>query len=299
MAKQADLVVDAKAQLGEGSIWDPKKQRLIWLDIEPGYVHFYDPNSTTNSTAEVGQKVGTVVKRATESDGNSLVLGVHHGFAFFNPTSSKLTTINDPESKRPNSRFNDGKCDPAGRFWAGTYEMMGPEEGKPVCSLYRLDANGTVQQMLDGVSCSNGIVWSRDKGTMYYIDTPTRKIDAFDYDLASGEISNRRAVVAIPEDYGWPDGMTIDADDNLWVAFWGGSCVRCIDPGSGQVLQKIDLPTSNVSSCAFGGKDLDELYITTARVLLDEEALAEQPTAGGLFRAEPGVKGVEAFEYAG
>jgi sugar lactone lactonase YvrE len=134
---------------------------------------------------------------------------------------------------------------------------------------------------------------------MYYIDTPTQKIDAFDYDISTGTISNRRTAVAMPEDFGAPDGMTIDADGNLWVAFWGKSCVRCIDPSSGRVRHSVRLPVSNVTACAFGGEKLDELYITTARESLGEQALAEQPAAGGLFRAHPGVKGVQAFEYAG
>ena len=302
MSEQVELVVDAKAQLGEGPTWDAKEQKLIWVDIEPGLIHFYDPKTGSTSTSEVGQKVGTVVSRANrqaDSAGNWLILGVHHGFAYFNPASSKLTIINDPESDRPNSRFNDGKCDPAGRFWAGTYEMTGPDQGKPICGLYRLDADGNVQQMLDGVSCSNGITWSGDQTTMYYIDSPTRKIDAFDYDTTSGAIGNRRTVLATPEDFGGPDGMTIDTDGNLWVAFWGKSCVRCIDPRSGRVRHTVRLPVSNVTSCIFGGEKLDELYITSARESLDEQALAEQPAAGGLFRARPGVKGAQAFEYAG
>ena len=297
MTEKVELVVDAKADLGEGSIWDSKDQKLIWIDIEPGYVHFYDPKSNTNSTVEVGQKVGTVVRRGDDS--GNLVLGVHHGFAHFEPATQKLTIINDPESSRPNSRFNDGKCDPAGRFWAGTYEMTGDEEGTPVCGLYRLDVDGSVHQMLDGISCSNGLVWTRDKSTMYYIDTPTQKIDAFDYNLETGTIENRRPVFNSSPDLGYPDGMTIDADDRLWVAFWGGACVRCIDPTSGSILNIIELPTSNVTSCAFGGSNLDELYITTASILLDEEQRKNQPSAGGLFRCQPGVKGVQAFEYAG
>jgi sugar lactone lactonase YvrE len=168
---------------------------------------------------------------------------------------------------------------------------------KKGASLYRIDDDHSVHVMLDDVSISNGIVWTSDKKTMYYNDTPTLTVQAFDYDDRTGELSNRRVVVKIPKDSGYPDGMTIDAEDKLWVALWGGNCVARFDPLSGALLQKIAVPAPNVSSCAFGGKDLKTLYITTAREGLSEEKLKEFPLSGGLFSVEPGVMGVPANFY--
>ncbi len=153
--------------------------------------------------------------------------------------------------------------------------------------------------MVEGVSVSNGIVWSLDRRTMYYIDTPTGRVDRFDYDLETGEIGNRSAAVRIPPEMGRPDGMTIDSEGMLWVCLWQGGKVSRWDPVEGRLLQTVDLPASNVTSCAFGGANLDQLYITTARIGLDAEHLAKQPLAGGLFQADVGVTGLPAFEFAG
>jgi sugar lactone lactonase YvrE len=153
--------------------------------------------------------------------------------------------------------------------------------------------------MLEGVSVSNGIVWTADRTAMYYVDTPTRRVDRFDYDHDTGEIANRSVAVRIPERMGFPDGMTIDSEGMLWVCLWQGSKVSRWDPKTGELLQTVDLPASNVTSCAFGGGKLDQLYITTARSGLGTEQLESEPLAGGLFRADMGVSGVPAFEFAG
>ena len=294
MADEAELVLDAKAELGEGALWDSKQSRLLWIDILEGTVHTYDPASGRDEHVPVGQMVGTVVPRAA----GGLMLAVQHGFAAFDPRTNDLQILCDPESHLPHTRFNDGKCDPAGRFWAGTMPL-GKDEGKPLGSLYRLDADHSVHKMFDGVGCSNGIVWTADRSTMYYVDTFTSRIDAFDYDPTTGDITNRRTAIRTSRAQGYPDGMTIDAEGNLWVAFWSGHCVRCLDPGSGTVLHTIEVPALQVTSCAFGGPDLEDLFITTARTGLDPDALGRQPQAGGLFCARPGARGVAAFEYAG
>ncbi len=293
MPKAAELVIDAKATLGEGAIWHAQKQRLYWVDILAGHVHIYDPVTNRNRTIEVGQPVGTVVPRRS----GGVIVAVRHGFASLDLESGALHVLCEVEHDLPNNRFNDGKCDPAGRLWAGTMSMHGEEPGAG--SLYCLEQDHSVRRMLTGVTVSNGIVWSLDQSTMYYIDTPTLEVTAFDYDVATGSISRPRAVVRIPKDQGLPDGMTIDAEGMLWIAHWGGSQVSRWDPASGQQIQAVHVPTPLVTSCAFGGSNLDELYITTARIGLDETALREQPHAGGLFRAYPGVRGVEAVEFAG
>jgi sugar lactone lactonase YvrE len=291
-SQTAELVLDAKADLGEGALWDDKGQVLYWVDIMAGKLHIYDPAAGRDRTIAVGQPVGTVVARRS----GGVMLALHHGFASLDLGTGELEMIHDPESHLPGTRFNDGKCDPAGRFWAGTLAM----DGTPRASgLYRLDPDLSVHKMLDGVTTSNGIVWSLDRGTMYYVDTPTSRVDAFDYDLASGEIGNCRAVVHVPAEMGYPDGMTIDSEGMLWVALWGGGKVSRWNPADGRLLQTVDLPATNVTSCAFGGENLDQLYITTARTGLPPEQLSEQPLAGGLFRADVGVRGLPAFEFAG
>ena len=223
-------------------------------------------------------------------------LAVHHGFASLDIKTEVVTMIDDPEAHLPGNRFNDGKCDPAGRFWAGT---MPNDETGPTGALYVLETDLTVHKKLDNVAIANGIVWSHDNSTMYYIDTPTGTVDAFDYDLGTGAIANRRSVITIPSEDGWPDGMTIDADGNLWVAHWGGFRITCWNPNTGELLHTVRAPAPNTSACAFGGPDLDQLYITTACKGVDDATLAEFPLTGGLFVADVGVKGVKAFEFAG
>jgi sugar lactone lactonase YvrE len=194
-------------------------------------------------------------------------------------------------------RFNDGKCDPAGRFWAGTMALVkGP---RPLGRLHRLDADGSMHVMLRDVGTSNGIVWSLDRRTLYFIDTPLRRVDAFDYEDATGGIANRRAVITVPPDLGRPDGSTLDAEGMIWVAMYEGWGVTRWNPRTGELLQTIRLPVARVTSCAFGAPDLDTLYITSARAGLTDEQRAAQPLAGCLFRVKPGVRGVSAFAYQG
>ena len=293
MSNTANLVLDTKSTLGEGPIWDVDDACLWWINIEEGLVHRFDPATQDNETFDIGQRLGTVVRRAS----GGLVLGGHHGFIAFDPQSGEQTIMADPESDKPTNRFNDGKCDPAGRLWAGTLNFE--DESQPLGALYCLDCDGNVRQHLDGVCISNGIVWTSDARTMYYIDSPTRKVDAFDFDNATGTISNRRTAVTLADGWGNPDGMTIDSEDKIWVALWAGWGVARFDPVSGELLEKIDVPASQVTACAFGGPSLDDLYVTTARRGLEGEALAKEPAAGGLFHAKVNVRGVPSSRFAG
>jgi sugar lactone lactonase YvrE len=194
----------------------------------------------------------------------------------------------------PALRFNEGKCDTSGRFWAGT---MAYDETPGAGALYRLDPDGRASLMLIGVTISNGLAWSLDGRTMYYIDSPTRRIDAFSFTPETGEISDRRPVITIPGELGVPDGMTIDAEGGLWVALWGGAAVhRYLD---GRLAEVIRLPVSQPTSCAFGGSDLDELYVTSAREGLSFEQREAQQLAGAVFRVRPGVRGLPAAVFGG
>lgn len=287
-----ELLVDAQAELGEGAIWDPWSRLLHWVDINGEKLHTYDPVSRKDRTFALGQMVCAVVVHGS----GGLMLAVQRGFARFSPESGSLEMVAEPERDRPGNRFNDGKCDPAGRFWAGTMDRNGaPGKG----SLYCLGTDGSVRRMLNSVTCSNGIVWTRNARIMYYIDTPTREIAAFDFDIDTGNIAGRRVAVCIPEHLGFPDGMCIDADDNLWVAMWGGSAVTRWNPVTGALVASYPIPTSQVTSCAFGGAWLNELYVTTARISLSAKALANEPHAGGLFRLRPGATGMPCAAYAG
>lgn len=288
---RASVAFPARAELGEGSLWDERLGRLLWVDIVGSKVHVFRPANRSNLSFDVGQNVGTVV--VTEND--KLLLAQRDGFAWLDPDTGRVHPLEQLLGDLPNQRFNDGKCDPAGRFWAGTMVEKGP---KGVGKLYCLDTELVVSTKIEGVTISNGLVWSSDCSSFYYVDTPTQEVVRYDFDLTSGAISNRSVVFRVPDEVGAPDGMTIDAEDMLWVALFGGSSVLRIDPTRGEVTFKVEVPASNVTSSAFGGVGLDELFITTARVGLSERERAEQPLAGALFSVKLPFRGVPAHRFA-
>ncbi|MDO8685324.1 MAG: SMP-30/gluconolactonase/LRE family protein [Clostridiales bacterium] len=228
------------------------------------------------------------------------VLALQHGFYFLDLITKKISLIADPESHLPANRFNDGKCDCAGRLWAGTLFMdQNDSNAKNAGTLYCMDTDLSIRAALRDITISNGITWSPDNKIMYFIDTPTRQVAAFDFDYITGNIKNKRVVITIPESEGIPDGMTADIEGMLWIAQWGGSNVSRWNPYTGRLLDKILLPVSGATSCVFGGSELDELYITTARAGLNEEDIIKQPHAGGVFRIKTGIKGLETFKFKG
>ena len=279
----ADCVLDAKAVLGEGPVWRAETQDLVWVDIESARVCCFNPATGENQTWDVGEKPGLAVPTKQ----GDLILGTSVGFVRLDLASGVLSPIIDPEQDLPNNRFNDGKVDPEGRLWAGT---MGMDETPNVGSLYRLNRNLSTDKLFDQVSISNGMAWTSDQKTFYYIDSPTRRVDVFDCDMAGGTVSDRRTAFELPEGMGYPDGMSIDNEGMLWVALWQGWGVARFAPG-GALLAKVEVPVECVTSCCFGGENWDELYITTSSRDLDETGRAEQPLAGGLFRCRPGVSG--------
>ena len=289
---KAELVLDTKSALGEGAIWNDKTGELIWVNITGKILNFYNPKLQNNKEMLTGQMIGTVVP----AESGKVMVALENGFYQLDPETGSKTFIANPEEDISGNRFNDGKCDPAGRFWAGT---MSTEGKKQAGALYRLDADGSVHKMIDKVTTSNGIVWSANATKMYYIDTPTRKVMAWDYNNETGEISNPKTAIEVPQEMGYPDGMTIDAEGNVWIALWGGSAVGNWNPETGELLRTIHVPAKNVTSVAFGDKDLETLYITTARQGTSDEELEKFPHAGGVFKIRPGVKGVEAFFFKG
>lgn len=287
-----ELAVDAKAELGEGPVWYEKEQRLYWVDILKKQLHWHEPENGTNGSVTLDQYVGAAAVR--ESGG--FVLAMTNGFYTLAADMKTLTSIADPETEKPENRFNDGKCDPAGRFWAGTMSLTdAANEG----ALYCLDTDLSVTSKRSPVSTSNGLTWSPDETTMYYIDSPTRKIIALDYDVNNGEIRNPRTVVEIERGGATPDGMTIDCEGMLWIAEWDGGRVGRWNPENGELLSVVEVPAARATSCMFGGPDLHDLYITTARTGLSEKQLESTPQAGGLFRFRTNVQGIPAYTFKG
>jgi sugar lactone lactonase YvrE len=288
--REARLLADTRSFLGEGPVWDPSRGVIDWVDIMAARLHSTDILTGDTTTVVLPAPVGCIVPRAR----GGWVAALTDGFWAVEPDGS-THLLASVDADRPEIRFNDGRCDPAGRLWAGTMALdFRPDAG----ALYRLDPELSVHRMVAPVTISNGIDWSPDSSTMYYVDTPTRRIDAFDFDLASGEIDRRRAFVRIEPGAGSPDGLVVDAEGGIWVALWDGWRVRRYLP-DGTIDREIAVPVAEVSSMAFGGSALDQLFITTAWQLLDEAEHARQPLAGGLFRADPGVRGRLAVPFAG
>lgn len=282
-------ISDTRAILGEGPVWH--QEQLLWVDIEGRQILVHDPASGEDRAFGLQERIGCVWPCAGS---DRLLCGLQSGLALFDAATGRLEAVADPEVHIPRTRFNDGKCDPLGRFWAGTMDM---EETDALGSLYMLGADLQVTRQWQGVTVSNGLAWDPDGRTLYYIDSPTREVAAFDYDPATGALSNRRVAIPIPQGEGFPDGMTIDREGNLWIALWQGWGVVHYNPRTGERLGKIDLPVEKVTSCTFGGPGLDELYITSARIGLDADALAAQPLAGGVFRATTGTAGLPTVPF--
>ncbi|WP_087520312.1 SMP-30/gluconolactonase/LRE family protein [Polaribacter sp. SA4-12] len=288
--KVATLEYEIEATLGEGAIWNYKTQELYWIDIEGKQLNIYNPKSKINRTLNTNSRIGTVVPFTEIEALIALEDGVHK----INLKTGESNLFTDMKSELPDSRLNDGKCDPAGRFWVGSMHFN-KEKGK--ANLYTITSENILEKKIDSVTISNGIVWTSDKKTMYYIDTPTSTIKEFDYNNETGEISNGKIAVEIPESLGFPDGMTIDEENMLWVGMWNGNAVIRFNPKTGKVLSKIEVPAHNITSCAFGGENLDILYITTASVDMTEKEIKKYPLAGSVYKVNPGVKGVQSNFY--
>lgn len=286
-----DLVLDAFSDLGEAPTWDAEAHLLIWVDITKGLVHRFDPETGRSSSLYVGQPLGAAVPTTS----GRLALAASDGFSLLDPVSERIELVAQIEARTPETTMNDGKCDPAGRFWAGTKDVEGR---RPLGCLYRLETDHTLVRVLTDVTISNGLGWSPDHRSMYYIDSPTYGIDVFDFEPEDGSVSRRRRLVDLAKGWGLPDGMNVDHEGFLWVAFWGGSAVRRFAP-DGRMEYTVTLPVSQVTSCAFGGDDLADLYVTTARNGLSTAQLLDQPSAGGLFRFRPGTPGLPQRLFAG
>ena len=279
----AELILDAKAALGEGPAWDEKTQTLYWVDILGKRIY-----TAEGMLAELDEMIGCLAPR---KNGN-LILGTRASFVDFDLGTSQQTLLVSLNESATN-RMNDGKCDPAGRFLAGTMDM---NEKDPTGSFYSFDGKST-RVLFRDVTISNGMAWGPDYKTFYYIDTPTCEVRAYDYDVKTGEIANRRKAFDVPNSLGWADGMTSDVGGNLWIAMWGGAQVTRWNPNTGQLLEQIPVPALQSSCPVFGGKDRNELYITSARKGMSETDLSKYPLSGGLFKVVTKYEGMPTFEF--
>lgn len=289
---ESDCVLEARAMLGEGACWFAGEQKLYWVDILRCEVHRFDPAAGTDEVRKTPCQV-SLVQPTTRGD---LVLATRDGIARMNFATGRFTILCDPEANIPGNRFNDGKPDPRGRLFAGTIACDGSDKK---AALWRIEPDLSFTKLVDHVGNSNGLGWSPDEKTFYWTDTKTGCVFAFDYDVATGDIANRRVVVEVDKALGRPDGLTVDAEGFLWTALWAGHGVARWNPANGQMVAKVECPSVNVTCPAFGGADLDILYFSTAQKGRDDAEPSPEPEAGNLFAAKVGVRGLPGFSFAG
>ncbi|MDC9826326.1 SMP-30/gluconolactonase/LRE family protein [Devosia sp. ZB163] len=287
-------VVDAKAELGEGTIWDPKAGVLWWIDIWSRLIHRYDPRTGKDDTWESPEYLGCIGLR----ERGGLVVTMVSGFYFFDPGTGAFEAIVDPEAHLPLTRFNDGKPDRQGRFWSGSMFEAPGRQVEFIGSLYRMDKDLSVHRMIEGVGCCNGLAWSPDSKTMYFSDSHTTIVRAYDFDPVTGDIENQRTFIDLDGSGGIADGATVDADGCYWVTVPVTSKVNRYDP-EGKLMQSIVLPTDLPTCCEFGGENLDILYVTTAVLKRPAEHFKGQSNPGGLFAIDVGAKGLALPAFVG
>lgn len=289
----AAVCSDVVAEHGEAPVWDSAHGELLWVDVGAGRFHRGrpEPGGVRHlGTRELGVALGAVAP--ARDDGWIAAAG--SGFARIG-ADGRLAWLAEPEAGHPELRMNDGGCDPRGRFWGGS---MAYAETPGKGTLYRLDRDGSAHPIVTGTTISNGLGWSRDGTTMWYVDSGPGTVDVFRFDADAGTVSDRRTVVRIDPDEGVPDGLAVDAEDHVWVAVWDGGQVRRYAP-DGQLVARVRVPVSRPTSCCFGGSELDTLFVSTARKGLTDDQLRSQPDAGRLFCAEVGVRGVAQPTFAG
>lgn len=298
--KKADLAVDCKDPLGEGTFYDSKTGQLWWISIPmESLIHRLDAASNKTQTWRMPEMISYVV--ATKSEGRMLVAS-HGGLNSFDPGTGELTRIKQIESTKPMNRSNDACCDPKGNLWVGTMQNnVAPDQSDIAIvaasgALYRVDAQLGIELKVPDIEISNSCCFAPDGRTMYFCDTPKNMIWAFDVDVDTGQLTNQRDFAS--HDRGWPDGATVDSEGCVWSTRYDGGCVIRFTP-EGKVDRIIEVPASKVTCCTFGGSDLSTLYITTARLGLDEKGLADEPHAGGLFAVSLDVPGVPDASFAG
>lgn len=293
---QAELLLDCRNQLGEGIRWNGAQQKLYWVDIQRAQLWAMTLDDRSTETWDLPERIGSFAFRRS----GGLLVALESGLHDFDPASGAVTRLTSFETDLPTTRMNDGVCDRQGRFVVGGLDERGL---RPLSSVVSYGADGVLATLISDVGCTNSLAFSSDGGAMYFADTSDRYIYRYTYDSANGRLGDRNLFASLPVGGGRPDGSTVDAQDHLWNAEWGGSRVTCYDP-EGVIAARVTLPVSNITCCTFGGPDLTTLFITSARDGLSDEQLAAQPNAGSLFvcdLAAVGLKhsGLPDVPYAG
>ncbi|MFE4105303.1 SMP-30/gluconolactonase/LRE family protein [Almyronema epifaneia] len=282
-------VLTLRSRLAESPAWDLARQCLYWVDIYNHRVHEFYPATGQTRYFDVGDVVGCLAIASNRR----LLLALRHELAVYHLETGQQTTLLLLEADKPHNRFNDGKCDFAGRFWFGSMSTQGPEG-----CLYRYDPDGSLYCMETGLTISNGMGWSPDNQTFYLTDSGAQVIYAYKFDLGSGAIAQRRVLIDLKSTPFKPDGLTVDAQGCLWSAMWDGWCVIRFSP-QGKELARVRLPVQRPTACTFGGADLKTLYVTTASVGLSEAEIQASVTSGDLFCIKTTVSGLPSGTFAG
>ena len=282
---------DFTAEHGEGPVWDARQQKWYWVDLLKGHFLIGDPSNLNVEKFSVGKALGVLAPRKS----GGLVLAAENEFIFFDTDKNSENTIATvPKNVEHPTRFNDGAVDPKGRFLAGTMTWDGATN---VGKLYRLDTDKTVTQLEEHLHIPNGMDWSADGSIFFLTDTNQHRIYAYDYDLKTGNISNRRVHIRFKDDE-FPDGMTIDAEGHFWIAFWGGGKIGRYD-AAGNHIEDIVFPVPHPTSCCFGGPDMKTLFVTTSQLPLSADEKKRYPLAGRTFSVQTDSVGREAALFAG
>lgn len=275
------LQLACQCELGEGPVWLEQSQQLFWVDILGKCLHTFSPYTLVHQQTDLAEMPAAAVPIQGRED---LLVATDRSFLRFHPVQGRIERLDEFPERDPNIRANDGKCDPSGNFWIGSMDTRG-EKGRG--KLFQIHDNLSEKVILGSLTIPNGLAWNQQGDRMYFIDSPSQEIKVFDFDAKSGQQGALSAVIPFSVEWGIPDGMTIDRNDHLWVACWGGSRVVCLDSLSGELVATVSVPVPHVTSCTFGGKDLNTLYITTA---MDREN--QSGFAGAVFSCEPGVSGL-------
>ncbi|MHB1345908.1 MAG: SMP-30/gluconolactonase/LRE family protein [Candidatus Humimicrobiaceae bacterium] len=291
MYKNIEKVCDIRCSLGEGPCWDSGNNRIYWIDLIEKAIHFFNLKNNKIQTIKLNKFVGSIGLRKS----GGLIAALDDGFYFINEGINKEVLVKKVKDNLGGKRFNDGKVDAMGNFWTGSISYG---ENLPTGILYCLESNLKLKENLNNITISNGITWSLDNKKMYFIDTPTLRVDVFDFDIYKNDIKNRKTAFEISKEIGYPDGMTIDVEGKLWIAHWGGNKVCRWDPVTKKIITIVDIPAVRVSSCIFGGVDLNDLFVTTAKRGFAENMNVQDDKDGGyIYRIQTNTKGIDSFKF--
>ncbi|PMB25918.1 SMP-30/gluconolactonase/LRE family protein [Fischerella thermalis] len=289
MSQSVQNILAARARLGECPVWDVDRQQLFWVDIYNHRVHQFDPATGQDRYFDTGDVVSAIAL----ADGDRLLLALRDRLAFLSIPTGEIMTLHQIEFPHPDTRFNDGKCDPQGRFWIGSVS-----EAPGQAALYRYDLDGSLDVLETGLTISNGLGWSPDGSTFYLTDSAQHQIYAYDFEAETGTIANRRVLVDLSNETVEPDGLAIDCQGNLWSALWDGWCIACFNP-AGQEILRVKMPVQRPTSLTFGSNNLSDLYITSASVGLSQQQIQQGFYAGDVFCLSTNLSGLPTQQFLG